>query len=266
MKDYINANQKMKSANEGSSLAIALFFFMMCALICAGILYVANSSIFGVSKNFNADDVQEFVAPPTPTSDPALEPTPTLDPSNVKESKAIKYVYDTLAYEYDELFNTVSSGGTYNILWTKDHGSLSYEIMSYVNGYFGRVYRTSGNKYLELSEKIDSDIYFVDVDGTGDMLPKEFIVSVSGYDVKVVFDLDGTQDTPIGNQRSKDNDKYNYLKFNTVKFTVSAVDGSGCSYVREYNKTYSDGYFYLKWAAKNGSTPKRFEVRNYKWW
>jgi hypothetical protein len=195
-----------------------------------------------------------------------VTPTPTLDPSHVEESEAIKYVYDTLAYEFDSMFATVEGGEIYNILHIKNHGSLSYEIMSYVNGYYGRVYRTNGNKYLELSEKTDSDIYFVDVDDSGDMLPKEFIVSVSGYNVKVVIDLDGTQDTPVGQIRATPGDAYNYLKFKTVKFTVSAADGSECSYVREYNKTYSDGYFYLKWAKAANGLPKHFEVRNYKWW
>ena len=130
MKNSINAKLNMKLGNEGSSLVIALFFFMLCALICAGILFVANSSIFGVTKHFNAEDVPEFDAPPIPTG--TGEPTPTLDPSHVEESEAIKYVYDTLAYEFDNMFITVSGGETYNILHTKNHGSLSYEIMSYV--------------------------------------------------------------------------------------------------------------------------------------
>ncbi len=79
-----------------------------------------------------------------------------------------------------------------------------------VNAYFGVVYRESGNKYLQLSEKTDSDIYFVDVDATGEMQPKEFKITVSGIDLKVVIDLDGTATS-----------KYNtILKFNKVYFKV----------------------------------------------
>ena len=253
MKNYIKAKIDMKTGSEGSSLAIALFFFMLCALICAGILFVANSSIFGVSKNFNADDIPEFTEPaPIPTPNP----TPEIDPAYQAESEAINYVYDTLAYEFDGMFNAVPYGVDYSILHAKNHGSLSYEIMSYVNAYFGVVYRESGNKYLQLSEKTDSDIYFVDVDATGEMQPKEFKITVSGIDLKVVIDLDGTATS-----------KYNtILKFNKVYFKVSVWDeSSGCTYVREYSNSYDDGLFYLKWVGAGSGLPKRFVIKNHNW-
>lgn len=239
-----------KPGSEGSSLAISLFFFMLCSLICAGILFVANSSIFGVSKNFNAKDVPEFTEPaPIPTPNP----TP-FDPAYPDESAAINYVYDTLAYEFDGLFNTVPGGGEYSVLHVKDHGSLSYEVISYINAYLGMVYR--GNNYLSLSEKNDSDIYFVDVDASGDMLPKEFKITVSGVDVKLVIDLDGTS----GSTYNK------ILKFNRVYFKVSIWDeSSGCTYVREYDRSYDEGLFYLKWVGAGSGLPKRFVIKNKNW-
>lgn len=253
MKDYISSNKNMKPGNEGSSLVIALFFFMLCALICAGVLYVANSSIFGVSKGFNADDIPEFTEPaPIPTPNP----TPEIDPAYQAESKAINYVYDTLAYEFDGLFNTVPYGGEYNILHVKDHGSLSYELMSYINAYFGTVYRQSSNKYFNLSELNESDQYYVEVDANGDMLPKEFKITVSGIDLKLLIDLDGTNTS-----------KYNtVLKFNAVYFKVSVWDeSSGCTYVREYSNSYNEGLFYLKWVGAGSGLPKRFVIKNYSW-
>lgn len=258
MKSLNEYKKKLKTGSEGSSLAIALFFFMLCALICAGILYVANSSIFGVTKHFNDKDVPEYVMPPIPTVD--VTPTPTLDPAHEEESEAIKYVYDTLSYEFDEMFETISKGGDYSILHSSNPRSLSYEIMSYINAYFGVVYRSGKSIKLSDTEINPSDLYYVETDENGEMLPKEFTVTVKGYIVKVVVELSGNTDSN-GNKTV-----YNTLLiFNSVKFTVSAIDGSDCQYVRTYDKTYEDGYFYLKWVGAGSGLPKRFVIKNKKW-
>jgi hypothetical protein len=106
---------------EGSSLAIALFFFMVCALMCAGILFLANSSTRGVSKVLGtAQDFEE------PEGIPTNSPTSTPDPQYKKESEAIIFIYDKLNSDYGILAKeTIENGGEVTITKTKNPENLS---------------------------------------------------------------------------------------------------------------------------------------------
>lgn len=240
---YKRNNKVLKNGDEGSSLAIALFFFMLCALMCAGILYLANSSSYGVLKHFNANNITPFVSPePIPTEDPNLtsSPTPTPDEAHPEEQAAIDLVYNTLEAEFHSAFIEVNNGGEYSIYASSNPRSLAYEMISFINSYIDREYK----------EK-DGNTYYVPVDENKDMLPFTYIVTVNGIDVKVVFDLDGTKDSLANN----------YLYFTAINITVSAVDGSECKYVRTYTDTVQgSGKFKLVWAGASGSTPKRFKI------
>ena len=238
MNDIINTNKTIKSSNEGSSLAIALFFFMLCALICAGILFVANSSIFGISKNFNADNVQPFISP---APIPSPSPTPEIDDNHKEESAAIKLVYDTLSYDLNVACNEAAAGGEGKILASSNPRNITYEMISFINSYIN-------NKKKES----DGNTYFVPVDESSkDMLPWEYTVTVNGIPVKVVFDFDGTAPETKANS---------VLAFNVINITISSgVEGSDCKYVRTYYyKVPGDGKLYIRWA----NNPKRFLVKN----
>ena len=238
MKDYINSKKNIKPGNEGSSLAIALFFFMLCALICAGILYVANSSIFGISKNFNADNVIPYVSP-APLPDPT--PTPELDENHMEESLAIKLVYDTLSYDLNVACKEAEIGGEGKILASQNPRNITYEMISFINSYIN-------NKKKES----DGQTYFVPVDNSSkEMLPLEYTVTINDIPVKVVFDFDGTAPETKANS---------ILAFNAINITISSgVEGSDCKYIR--TSTYEvpgDGKLFIRWA----NNPKRFLVKN----
>ena len=237
-------NKRNQKYNDGSSLAIALFFFMVCSLICAGVLSVANSSLVGVSKGFDSDNVQNYVPPPLPSP----EPTSEIDPNFENESKTINLVYDTLVNDFDTAFTSVETTGQGHILHSTNPRSMSYEMISYINS------------YINNSKKENNGVtYLVPVDDEGDMLPLTYVVTVSGISVDVVIDLDGTAangSTPqtVANTR---------LVFSTFKITVSAHE-SECTYTRTYTYTVpNDGKYYFKWVGAGGGLPKRFIIQPY---
>ena len=138
---YKRNNKALNNGSDGSSLAIALFFFMLCALMCAGILYLANSSSYGVLKHFNANNITPFVSPePIPTEDPNLtsSPTPTPDEAHPEEQAAIDLVYNTLEAEFHSAFIEVNNGGEYSINASSNPRSMAYEMISYINSYINR--------------------------------------------------------------------------------------------------------------------------------
>ena len=244
MKNYIKAKMDMKTGSEGSSLVIALFFFMLCALICAGILYVANSSIFGVSNHFNAEDVpDEYVGPPIPSIDPSITGMPTPDPDYPEESAAINLVYNTLQYDFAKGVAAAENGEVYNVYWTKNHGYLTYEILSYIHGYYKN---SQAGNYVAVDENNN--------------VSETFKVTVSGVPVKVVVDFYGTQ----GSSANGSADSKKGLNFQGVKITVSSyVDNTTCPITKVYEYTVPNGgQFYIRWRGASGSTPKLFLFRN----
>lgn len=244
MKDCINVNQNMKPGNEGSSLVIALFFFMLCALICAGILYVANSSIFGVSKHFNAEAVpDEYVGPPIPTIDPSITGMPTPDPDYPEESAVINLVFNTLQYDFASGMVAAESGGEYDVYWVKNHGYLTYEILSYIHGYYKN---SQAGNYVAVDEYNN--------------VHETFIVTVSDIPVEVVVDFYGTQ----GSSANGSADSKKGLNFQGVKITVSsAVEGTTCPITKTYEYTVPNGgQFYIRWRGASGGKPKMFLFRS----
>lgn len=247
---YLNkTNKNMKNGSEGSSLAIALVFFLMCSLICAGILYVANSSLFGVSKGFNSKDVDTWTDPAAiPTIDPSITAMPTPDPDYPEESAAINLIYNTLQYDFAQGVAAAESGGEYYVYWTKNHGYLTYEILSYIHGYYK--YSQAGN--------------YVAVDENGNV-SETFIVTVSDLSdtpVKVVVDFYGTQ----GSKANGSVNEKKGLNFSGFQITVSAVDGSSCPIVKKYPETPYEvpggGQFYIRWKGASGSIPKLFVFKS----
>ncbi|MCR5616314.1 MAG: hypothetical protein K6F45_09140 [Saccharofermentans sp.] len=244
MRRNLRKKTHLKLGSEGSSLAIALFFFMLCSLICAGILTVANSSIVSVSKNFDPDDVQEF----TPESSASHQ---DIDPTFQNEVDAIDYVCDFLEYDFSNAFYTVENGGEYSFLQTQKPRNLTYEILSYIHAYYNNKVVKNGNTY------------FVGVDENYNV-SETFIVTISGTPVKLVVCFEGTQGSKANGELGKKNKDYG-LDFKKFTITVSAVDGSQCTYVRTYSYTVPDNQqFYIRWANKKNGIPMRFVVKGTK--
>ena len=242
---YKGNNKVLKNSDEGSSLAIALFFFMLCALMCAGILYLANSSSYGVLKHFNANNITPFVSPePIPTEDPTLTstPTPTPDEAHPEEQAAIDLVYNTLKAEFQSAFIEVNNGGEYCINASSNPRSMAYEMISYINSYINR-----GN----FKEK-DGNYYSIPLEADGDMAPLTYEVTVNGIKVNVEFDLDGTQES-VANTA---------LYFTGINIRItSAMENTTCTYEQIYTDTVQgSGKFKLVWVGASGSTPKRFKI------
>ncbi len=86
----MNRTRRKTRGSEGSSLAIALFFFLLCSLMCAGMLYLANTSSRSVSQSLNK--FQEFVEPETP---------PVIGPSGNLAKDAVQIVYDSIKSDFE---------------------------------------------------------------------------------------------------------------------------------------------------------------------
>lgn len=103
--------------SEGSSLAIALFFFLLCSLMCAGILFLANSSSRGVSKSLANAPVFEK---------PATPPAGTIQPGMTNEELAVQIVYDSL---YNDLTTiTANHDKRISSTITRDSSPILYPI------------------------------------------------------------------------------------------------------------------------------------------
>jgi len=244
----------LKSRNEGSSLVIALFFFLLCSLLCAGMLYLAGSSMRGVSKSVEIAQSQIPPNPndiPTPTPLPPTTLTPTPNPEFQAEVAAIDLVYDTLYYDFHNAFVAAEAGGEYYV-YKKSNPNLSYAVLSYIHAYY--------NNNKSTADYPDQMVY---VDASGDMIAKTFIVTANGIDVKVVIDMDGTNGSKANGNLSK-NQNWG-LEFQTFKITVSAVDGSECGYKRTFEYTVPDNNkFYIRWVEKgdNGKDDYRFVIKS----
>ena len=248
MKVLIKNRIDSKADNEGSSLAIALVFFLLCSLMCAGILYLANSSSRGVSKSldtykpFDRPEITQAVA------------TPTHDPAHEKECQAVDMVFNYLVYDFDTAFKAAENGENTRIYRDPEKPTsgnklknLTYEILSYVHAYYDN--NKGNNLYVEVIN--------------GEMQPKEFTVTVKDLPgnpkVKVIFDLDGTQGSACNGEILNNNPNknvYRGLNFQVVKITVKCLESSGCTYERSYEYTVPNAdqgaQFYIRWSQNGG--------------
>lgn len=118
--------------SEGSSLAIALFFFLLCSLMCAGILFLANSSGRGVSKSLANAPV--FEKPSTP-------PAGTIQPGMTNEELAVQIVYNELNDDFSTIFTNLDNKKNTEI--SEEDNFLTYSIfydLLYSNGGSTRSY------------------------------------------------------------------------------------------------------------------------------
>lgn len=226
--------------SEGSSLVIALFFFMVCALLCAGILFLARSTTRGVSNTLAK--AQDFVEPegvPTITLIPS--PTPSEGDSE-DEVKAINSVYDKLYYDYYYSMTAVQNGGQYIIQRSKNPKDISYEIFSYIND---NIYKKMDNPSDHVNNQDDFN-YPILPDEFGN-LDADFIITLEGMPpVKVIVSMTGIQPTKAG-QYGNDVRKSG-IDFNTLKMTVvTAVEGSTCTYMREFEYVVPDNGKFVIW-------------------
>ena len=225
----VRKNKDSNIGSDGSSLAIALFFFMVCALLCAGILFLANSTTRGVSKSLSIAQNPSPIPSPPPilTSTPTPTPTPELGYEN--QAAAIDLVYNKLYYDYYYSMTTVENGGQVTIkkkLYSNspkpNPENLSYEIFSYINFVMGS--KGGHDSIFNRDVKID-DAGFLSTD---------FVVTVKDLPpVRIVVTLSGA-DYP-----SKDN-----LLFQSIKMEFSAADDSGCTYTPSFEYSVPDGKVY----------------------
>ena len=229
MKHNVDTNKAKKQRSEGSSLAIALFFFMVCALMCAGILFLANSTSRGVSKSYNYAQKLDFNLPsPSPTPIPTATPTP--DPAYQAEIAAIDTIYSNLTYTYGNAFIAADDGVATDL--KAEPSNITYEILSYIHSYYG-----------------DSDKVPVT---NNDSISVPFTYTINGIKVNVLVEMSGTNGSK----------KNNGLRFRYVKMTVSLADNPDFTYsqVLEYTVTNGqDGKFYFKWSNAGG---KHFTLSN----
>ncbi len=222
----------LKMGSNGSSLAIALFFFMVCALMCAGVLFLANSTTRGVSKSYSYAESQVFVAPPTPTPTPTLTPTPTPDPAYPAEVTAIDTVYSKLNYDLINACIAAENGEIANIKNTPSN--MTYELLSYIHSFYNK-----------------TEVPVVS-SGNEESFSKLFKYNFNGITVEILFEMDGTKGSkPNGG-----------LRFHYLKITVRVPESTGCTYERVIEYTVNNGKdekLYFTWSGSGG---KHFELKN----
>lgn len=240
-------NNINKNSNDGSSLAIALFFFLLCSLLCAGMLYLANASARGVSKSLSIAQNQEFIAPPLPTGSP--EPTPEIDPNYPEDSVAIQMIYNKLYYDYYGAFLAAENGEYTYILGDNNKDStnkpqnLSYEILSYIHAYLG-----DKNKVLRSDD--------------GSVAYRVFTVTLQGLPpVKITVSLTGYETSRMTNGGSEAN--HEGLNFETFTVKVESANHSDCTVVKEFTYTAQNGMLYIRWSDGKGTNyGKYFVIKN----
>jgi len=239
--------------SEGSSLAIALFFFLLCSLMCAGMLYLANSSARGVSKSLSIAQNQPPLPTitPKPTDSPDPTPTPEIDENYPEDSVAIQMIFNKLYYDYYGGFLAAENGeytyilGDNNKDSTNQPQNLSYEILSYIHAYIGdtnKVKRSSDNltAYRVFEIKLEN------------MPTVKVTVSLTGYE--------GSRMTNGGSEGNHEG-----LNFKTFSVTVESKDHPDCSVVKSFTYTApGDGFLYIRWSDGKGTDKgsKYFVIKN----
>ncbi len=226
-------SKSLKVGSNGSSLAIALFFFMVCALMCAGLLFLASSTTHGVSKSYSYAESLVFVAPPTPTPTPTTTPTPTPDPAYQAEADAIDTIYSNLYYDFMNACLTADKGETAVIKNTPSN--MSYEILSYIHSFYG----DNGKVNVTNSNGVES-------------ISVPFTYEINGINVQALVEMSGTNGSK----------KNNGLRFSYIKITVSTPDIPECTYSPVFEYTVNngkDGKLYFTWSGNGG---KHFDLKN----
>ena len=231
MNSSLKMNKRKKLGSKGSSLVIALIFFMVCALLCASVLYLSNSTNRGVSKSLSIAETETFVPPPTPTPRPTPTPTPTPDPVYEAETAAIDIIYANLNYSF---YNAcLDADKSITTSFYNNPQNMTYEILSYVHSNYS-------NAKVPVS---------TDNDGTISVL---FTYQINSIPVEVLFEMSGTNG-------SKPN---NGLRFHYLKITVRVPESTGCTYSQVVEYTVNngkDGKFYFRWSGSGG---KHFDLKN----
>ena len=233
MRHDTGRHSAIKTRSEGSSLAIALFFFLACSLICASILLLSGSSLRGVSKS--TELIPESF-PSNPDDIPTPPPTePTVIPAEYEDDvTAIDTIYATLCSDYYNAFTTAENGSTAEILKNPDNPKVnpskpvnpSYEILSYIHSNYSSLKITVGND---------------------EMINETFTYTVSGVVVYAEVEMAST----------KGSENNNGLQFNYFKLTVKSSDPE-CPYDQVYEySAVENKKVYVKFNGANST--KRFE-------
>lgn len=207
MRKNIRIKANINPNDEGSSLAIALFFFLLCSLICAGIIYLANTSSIG-SASKSLASLQQDPFPYDPDSIPVPSITPTDTPAYDPDAEAVAAVCSIFKQVYGEAFVAAESGEETKIF--KGPENIPYEILSYLHFYYG---------WAE-APVLD-----------GNLEPKTFQVTLQGRPtVNVIVEMTGTE----GSVRDGRLSAKTGLEFKTIKITVVSVNNPSCQEIFEY--------------------------------
>ena len=226
-------HSEIKTRSDGSSLAIALFFFLACSLICASILLLSGSSLRGASKS--AELIPESF-PNKPDDIPIPSPTePTEIPSEYEDDvAAIDTIYSTLSNDYYNAFITAENGAKAVLLKNPKNPKVdpsepvnpSYELLYYI--YYN---------YNKLRVKVDGD----------EMIDETFTFTFSETTVYAEVEMTGTI-------KSKSNKG---LQFKTFKLTVKSSDPE-CPYDQVYEySAVEDKMVFVKF--NSNSSTRRIE-------
>ena len=248
MKIYKHKYNKSITGSEGSSLAIALIFFLVCSIICAGIIALANSSVSSAAKNYDADTVEtSYDGPPIP--DP-VDPVPTPDPLYPEESAAVTAVYNILYADFNDVYTAVENGEVKQI--NKSPSTITYEMFSFINFYYkNTVQGADPNKVFQPTTDPDHPEY-------GEIIVRDFTVKLAGQkDVKVTITLTNTDDS-IGN--AVGDSVEGCMQFKTVIITIQSLN-TNCTYKRTFTFDFSDKCYFKNYAG--GSSKYYFKFQDH---
>ena len=247
MKINKRKNKVLLRGSEGSSLAIALIFFLVCSIICAGIIALANSSVNSAAKNYDADTVEtSYNGAPIP--DP-VDPVPTPDPLYPEESAAVTAVYNILYADLNDVYNTVESGKTKTI--NKSPSTITYEIFSFINCYFENT-KPNMNQQKVYWRTTDPDH-----PEYGDIIKRDFTITLAGQKpVKVTIiltDVDGSVGDAVGNNNP------GCMQFKSVLITIESKN-TACTYKRTITFEFTDKCYFKSYSGGTGGY--HFEFKN----
>ena len=232
-------NKALLQGNDGSSLAIALVFFLLCSIICASIIALANSSVSSVAKNYDADTVEtSYNGAPIP--DPT-ESVPTPDPLYPDDSAAVTAIYNILYADLNDIYNTVEKGDVKAI--NKSPTTITYEIFSYINFYFENTKQgVDQNKVFYHTTDPDHPEY-------GEIIVRDFTITLTGQTpvkVTLIFtNTDGSIGDAVGDS------KPGCMQFKTVMITIESTN-TACKYKRYITFEFSDKCYFKSYSGGSG--------------
>lgn len=223
--------------NEGSSLVIALIFFMLCSLVCAGFIYMANSSTVSATK-------LSSIQYPTPAPIPSPEPTPPLEAGYEEECISVNFVFDALCNDFNQAFEAADKGGQYQIIKRSNPENLTYEVLSYYNYNYG-----------------NSNVPITTAEDGSQMATRTYKVTVKNMKpVNVTITMTGMDGSTGNAEVDSSKPKYKgclYLKSLTITVTSTAA---GCSYNRSVTYDFNGETRYIKCIKSNNTAlyPKNY--------